>query len=159
MPRDYGSHKKMREHILAQMPRELKTYSSHEGIHDIALFRKNDGEEIYLAEPDIVTFKGRRILIIEIELSDQPKKLFGDACSSFLSTNGRHGAVEFDLDRRSLLVVLGHSDAVKKKQGKRKNSQLDEVTSLVKSLLAFESFEIVSEADAIPAVVRWAKSD
>jgi hypothetical protein len=137
----------------------LETYSSHEGSHDIALFLEKGGGEVYLAEPDIVTIKGCRILIIEIELSDQPKKIFGGACTAFLSTNGRHGDIEFDIDRRSMLVVLGQSDANKQNQGKRKKMQLGEVARIVKSLFAFEHFEIVNEEDAIEAVARWAKSD
>jgi hypothetical protein len=153
MTLDYGRHRKIRREIIDNLKDSEEIYCSHEDEKNIKFFRKIEGRNIHLAEPDIVVKKDNRILVVEIELSNSPKHLMGVSFAIHASEQCEYKKQSIDIKQKSLLLVLDSKKIFKKGSGKPK--QIQEIKSLINNLLRFEYFYIVTEETAVDVINRW----
>jgi len=86
-------------------------YSSHEKTGNIKFFRQSGGD-IQFAEPDIVIIRGNHNIIVEIELSNSPKRLLGVAFAIYVSEYGKYAKKQetMKIENKSLLLILEYDD-------------------------------------------------
>jgi hypothetical protein len=158
MSRDKYRHKEIREKILEEISKKglREPWCSHSGGKSIDFVAEIDDKTVHLSEPDIVVFEGDRTLIIEIELDDKPKDLFGVAFANGVSSRGRRGASEFtEIGRKSLLIVL---DGIKNKSiddRSNKKAQRDLLKSEIENKLDYQWLDIVLDNEASNAIDAW----
>lgn len=160
MTKDKGTHKVIREEIFKKV-KSLKgidkAHCSHGDDGDIYFFKKTNGKRIDFARPDILLIrKDRRALIVEIELSDSPKHLMGVACAVYSSGDSTHKRQPINIEKKALLLVLNSKKICKKDSGKPE--QIKEIKSLIRKTINFEDFNIVTEKNAINAIIEWMNS-
>lgn len=159
MTLDKDRHNEIRREISDKL-NELKRlyercYSSHEGKGNIAFYSNG----IRLAEPDIVIEKDNCALVVEIELGNSPKRLMGVAYAIYSSNCGKHSENTIDINRKSLLLVLG-SKKIPKNPSKKKSKkplQIQEIKSLIEKKLKFDYFDIVTDDIASDKIFEWLK--
>jgi hypothetical protein len=155
MTKDTEIHREIRERILNGIDGKCSVAHSHgtEG-KDVLLFRTLNDKQIDLAKPDMLIQLNGRTLIIEIEKSNSPKKMLGDAAAVSESFEWKWGPNPGGvLGRTSLLTVLPKS--VFEKKGSGKPDQIMELGRLMRRRYDFDSVRILSDDKAIPAIENW----
>jgi len=156
--KDKGTHRAIRLNLLEQISEERHPWSSHEGLGDISFFNVVDGMRIHVAEPDIVVEGGNEVLIIEVELSNQPKRLLGVAFAIWMASVGTFGNREIKLNKKSLMIVM---DQGKMKSHSRRSGKPDQwkgIEKAVRSTLDFAEFSIAFQEDANAKLKEWLRS-
>jgi len=157
---DSERHQEIRKGLCEKLEKEdriRKHLSSHEDWGKVILSRKSDEKRVNLAEPDIVVeSEDGRHLLIEIEISDNPKHLLGVASAINASRTMRIGKEPFvDLDGKSLLIVLDGEDKTRQKPRSGKTDQIEEIKEIVDSMSNLEFFDIVPDDQAMKSVQDW----
>lgn len=157
MTMDYGWHRKIRRELIDTLKDYDEIYCSHEDENDIKFFRKINDRLTHLAQPDIVIKKDNRVLVVEIELSNSPKHLMGVAFAVHASDRCELKKHPIDIKQKSLLLILDSKKIFKSGSGKPK--QIQEIKSLIKTLLRFEYLNIVTEKKAVDVIQGWIKGE
>jgi len=156
---DKEIHREIREMVLGQIPREMHPWSSHEGQGDITLYRLVGDQRVQVAEPDIVARNGRRIMVIEIELSDRPKMLLGDAFAVWTATNGSCKNEDVTLESKSLMIVVRKPNRQTSNRKSGKPSQWTAIEKIVRSTLDFDSFMIANDTEVSSKLDEWNRAN
>lgn len=159
MTKHEGTHKKIEEDIFNNIKKEniVEVHCSNgKDGGDIKLFRKkNNGQNIDFAEPDILLIrKDNHVLIIEIELRNNPKHLMGVACAIYLSENCKHKGENIDIEKKSLLLVLDSNNVCR--DNPNKSRQIKELKELIRDKLKFENFYITTNKNSVDMINAWA---
>jgi hypothetical protein len=106
---DKGRHKEIRKDVISFLETLIDKndiLSSHTIKGDIHFYRSIE-KNVKLAQPDIICLKnGKIVLIIEVELSSQPKHLFGVASSINSSDYGSFNRKKFYFDIPVLFIIV-----------------------------------------------------
>lgn len=158
MTKENDKHKKIRQNLynrLKKLNGMKDLYSSHEKTGNVKFFRQGE-DDIQLAEPDIVVIKDNHNIVVEIELSNSPKRLLGVAFAIYVSEYGKYAKEQeaMKIGNKSLLLILEYDNINKEESGKRE--QVREVRSLIKKQLKnFKYFNIVTERKAFEVIQSW----
>jgi hypothetical protein len=155
MTEDTGIHREIRERILRGIDGKCPVAHSHgDDGKDVLLFRTLSDEQIDLAKPDVLIPLSGRTLIIEIEDSNSPKKMLGDAAAVSESSKWKWSSdTKGVLGRTSLLIVL--PKFVFEKEGSGKPNQMMELSRLMGRRHDFDSVRILSDDKATSAIENW----
>jgi ribonuclease-3 len=133
---------------------KCKYHSSHGRTGGDILLKKNPIKDgIELTKPDVIVIKEDEMLFIEVELSNSPKRIIGDAATVDFSDIGKWGGEWHNLTKKSLLVVLNSESLDKEGSGKKK--QMVGLWKMLQDSLGLTSISIVGNLDALHAIDDW----